>query len=384
MSTQSHHHDAATSLRRSCRQWLSRKVVLTAISLTLLLLVYRNSAYLGATALNITGSSELSLEPPSARQETIPRIVHLVQLKHSEDAQLKFSFQYFLCVYSAFLHVKPTTIFIHTDFNETEIEDAAQNGSPWTQKVLTAFPSVVKLNPVTAPTSAANGLPLERIEHKSDFVRMAQVAEHGGIYVDSDVLTLRSPEPLLRAGFRAVVGRQGDYNINNGCFLATRDSALVALMNRDMPVVFSGEWQQHSIGLITPIAERLAFVPGEVLIMDVKAFAPTGWWDESAFSLYSEAEGDGEGVGTINQVNVDTVDPIERWTNRTRGREWEMDFSGTYFLHAFKAMWGPVPRFSGITVPYVLRRRSNYALAAWPIVMQGIKDGIIDEAENSL
>lgn len=344
---------------------------------------------------NITGSpSAASSTSPddllsltaAQRQESIPNIVHLVQLKISPDAELKFSFQFFLCVYSAYLYVKPTTIFIHTDFNETEIADAAANGSPWTKKVLTALPpGVVKLNPVVAPSTAGEGgLPLQRIEHKSDFVRMEQVALHGGIYLDSDVLTLRSPAPLLNAGFKAVVGRQGDYLINNGCFLATKDSALVALMIRDMPVVFSGEWQQHSIGLITPIAERLTYVPGEVLIMDVKAFAPTGWWDESAFLLYSEVQGDGESVGTINQVNVETVDPIERWSNRTRGRDWEMDFSGTYFLHAFKAMWGPVPNFSGISVPYVLRRRSNYALAAWPIVMQGIKDGIIDEAESSV
>lgn len=390
MSTYSHHHDASTGLRRFCRQGPTRKVLVAVIILVLLVLVYRNSAYLESTAFDATGSSSSSAELSSTRPGSIPNIVHLVHLKYGEGAELKFSFQFFLCVYSAYLYIQPSTIFIHTDFNATEIEEATQNGSPWTKKVLTVFPKdVLQLNPVTAPTSASSelgdGLPLVRIEHKSDFVRMQQVAQHGGLYLDSDVLTLRSPAPLLHAGFKAVVGRQGDANINNGCFLATRDSALVALMNRDMPRVFSGEWQQHSIGLLTPLAERLAFVPGEVLIMDAKAFAPTGWWDESAFALYAEVEGDGEAVGTINQVNdVETMDPFDRWTNKTRGREWEMDFSATYFLHAFKAMWGPVPNFGGITVPYVLRRRSNYALAAWPIVMQGIKDGIIDETEDSL
>lgn len=390
--TASRQHDASTSLRRACRQWPSRKVVLTSVFLMLLLLLYRNSTYLGTNRL--VSSSSSSPPPPSASSppggpsstEDIPPIVHLVQLKPAEGAELHFSFQAFLCVYSAFLHIRPRTIFIHTDFDEGEIQAAAEHGSPWTRKVLTAFPAgVVRLNPVTAPAEASpGGLPLQRVEHRSDFVRMAQVARHGGVYLDADVLTLRSPASLLRAGFRAVVGRQGDGHVNNGCFLAAPGAALVALMVRDMPAAFTGEWQQHSIALLTPLAERLAYVPGEVLIMDAQAFAPTGWWDESAFALYAEAQGDDEAVGTVQQVNVDTLDPFERWDNRTRGRDWEMDFSGTYFLHAFKAMWGPVPNFSGINVPYVLRRRSNYALAAWPIVMQGIKDGMIDEAEDSL
>lgn len=311
--------------------------------------------------------------------------MHLVHLKIAEDAELKFSFQFFLCVYSAYLYIQPRTIFIHTDFSEAEIAHAAQNGSTWTKKVLTALPDVVKLNPVTAPTTASpGGLPIARIEHKSDFVRMDQVAQHGGIYLDSDVLTLRSPAPLQQAGFKAVVGRQGDGLVNNGCFLARDDAALIALMVRDMPVVFSGEWQQHSVGLFTQIAERVSYVPGEVLILDSKAFAPTGWWDESAFALYSELAPEGAAVNVEAQVNVATVDPIERWTNRTRDQDWEMDFSGTYFLHAFKALWGTVPNFTGISVPYVLRRRSNYALAAWPVVVQGIENGIIEETEESL
>lgn len=403
MSTQSKLDPSTTTglglLRlRACRPWLpsSRRAPVLAgvVVLLLLLVMYRShhqsgyySSYLGTDRLPSSSSSSLSSYTPAA---PIPPIVHLVHLKPHDGAALAFSFQAFLCVYAALLHIRPATLFIHTDFNDTEVRHAREHGSPWTRKVLTAFdPDVVKLNPVTAPLEASpGGLPLERIEHKSDFVRMDQVGRHGGVYLDADVLTLRSPLPLMRAGFRAVVGRQGDNLINNGCFLAAPGAALVALMRRDMPAAFSGEWQQHSVALFTPLAERLAYVPGEVLIMDAQAFAPTGWWDESAAALYGEHvdendEDKSAAVGVEKQVNVDTTDPFERWTNRTRGADWEMDFGPTYFLHAFKALWGPVPNFEGISVPYVLRRRSNYALAAWPIVMQGIKDGIIDENEES-
>lgn len=235
---------------------------------------------------------------------------------------------------------------------------------------------------------------------------MQQLALHGGIYLDWDVLTLRSPTPLLRAGFAAVVGRQVDDMLNNGCVLARKDSALVALLNREMPRAFTGELQAHSTLLLTNVAERIAYVPGEVLIMDRKAFAPTSWYFESAKELFTEHEtlnyedyeddddeeeaGEGQGketkgreVGVVPlnaQANVATVDPFARWENRTRGAEWEMDFSQTYFLHAFKA--DGIPRFDGVDVAYVLRRRSNFALAAWPLVMQAIKEGLIGETDG--
>lgn len=356
------------------RQMSVRRHVLLALAATLLLL-----GYFQDSCRNAFRSIQTTEE--DTPREGIPRVVHLVQLKPSEDAPMHFPFQSFLCVYAAYQFIKPSTIFIHTDHNQSAVDHAVAHGSSWTRKILTMFPDTIEINQVTAPAAAANGLPLVRIEHKSDFVRMEQVAIHGGIYLDWDVLTLRSPGPLLNAGFAAVVGRQIDANINNGCFMARRDSALVRLMNQDMPSVFSGEWQQHSTALITPVAERIAYIPGEVLIMDYKAFAPTSWASDSAGALFSEREASEQPVGLSQQANVDTLDPVERWNNRTKGAEWEMDFSQTYFLHAFKSMWEPLPRFEGITVPYILRRRSNYALAAWPLVMQGIKEGIIDEAD---
>lgn len=370
------HHEAITGLRRNFPQLFTRKVVLPIIVFIIILLLYLHSL--------ISDEPPLAIEDAIPQQESIPKIVHIVHLRFNENTALHFSFQFFLCVYSAYHFIQPSILYIHTDYGPEDIQKALLEGSPWTKKVLTAFPGVVQLNPVIAPVMAANGLPLIRIEHKSDFVRMEQVGLHGGIYIDSDVLTLRSPEPLLKAGFKAIVGRQGDNLVNNGCFMATTDSALVHLMNKEMPTVFSGEWQHHSSGLITSISERLVYVPGEVLIMESKAFAPTGWWDQSAFALFSEHEGEEAVVDLFTQVNVDTVDPIERWENKTRGRDWEIDFSPTYFLHAFKALWGPVPNFEGISLPYVVRRTSNYALAAWPIVAQGIRDGIIDPSETSL
>lgn len=352
----------------------ARKYAIVALAFTVLFFFYFSGvSYTYSPTLDTTSH---------ARPAGIPSIVHLVQLRPKPDSELKFSFQAFLCLYTAHHFIKPSTIFLHTDYDQDAIERASQNGSLWTRKILTAFPDTLKINPVVPPTSASNGLPLKRIEHKSDFVRMEQVAAHGGIYLDWDVLTLRSPQPLLDSGFAAVVGRQVDGNINNGCFMARSDSALVRLMNQEMPVEFTGEWQHHSTGLITPIAQRIAYVPGEVLIMDDKAFAPTSWLDGSAAALYSEQDESKAPAPAAGAVNVDTTDPMERWIHRYTKQHWELDWSQTYFLHAFKPLYTKPPRYDGISLAYVLRRKSNYAVAAYPAVMQAIEDGIIDRAAD--
>ena len=48
----------------------------------------------------------------------------------------------------------------------------------------------------------------------SDFVRLVVVAEHGGLYFDTDVELLKSPDELLRYG--AFYGFENDSNINTG------------------------------------------------------------------------------------------------------------------------------------------------------------------------
>ncbi len=48
----------------------------------------------------------------------------------------------------------------------------------------------------------------------SDFVRLAVVAEHGGLYFDTDVELLKSPEELLQYG--AFYGFENDRNVNTG------------------------------------------------------------------------------------------------------------------------------------------------------------------------
>ncbi|KAK7697409.1 hypothetical protein SLS64_013547 [Diaporthe eres] len=250
---------------------------------------------------------------------------------------------------------------------------------------------VVRLSKVTAPTKA-NGLDIKRIEHKSDFVRLDQLTLHGGIYLDWDVLTLRSLDPLIDSGFKAVVGRQSDATIMNGIILAARDAALTRIMKQETPKAFNGDWVSHSVGLITSVAQAVASIPREVLIMDPGAFAPFTWTQESVNAALERHEGDAPPVQRQDtlagrgMLSAAAVDPMPVW-ERHRAAEkkaWAHDFSDAFFFHNYFNDVENPKGFSEVTVPYVLARDSNYALAAWPIVKQGIKDGYIDENDSSV
>lgn len=331
--------------------------------------------------------------PSSGQRACIPPIVHFIQLKKDKSSDLHFSFESFLALYSAYLFIRPSVIYIHTDHTPKEITDAAQHGSSWTKRVLTAFPDAVRLNQVTAPTRA-NSLEIKRIEHKSDFVRLDQLALHGGIYLDWDVLTLRSVDPLLESGFRAVVGRQSDATVNNGIILAARDSAVVRVMRRETPRRFTGGWVEHSVNLITEVAQALAGVGGEVLIMDRGAFAPFTWTQESVNAALARHEREPVAARELDSLAdrgmsaaaAAAADPMAVWErHRVRDKKvWARDYNDAFFFHKiFNDVESP-RGYNGVSVPYILARDSNYALAAWPIVVQGIKDGYIDEHDASV
>jgi hypothetical protein len=350
--------------------------VLKAVTISLFVLL---GLLLTAALRAPDGTSQYLPRLSSNRPKPIPSVVHYTYLKKTKDSGIHFSFENFLSLYAALVYIKPTTIYIHTDHNASYINETAVTGSKWTRKIL-SHPQV-KINHVTTITHT-NGKQVENVEAKSDFVRWDIIYEFGGIYIDWDVLTLRDVRVLREAGFRNVVGRQGGGKINSGCFMSQVGSSLAYLMKRDQYKAFDGAWETHAVDLVTKISERLSRSPGEVLILDEKAMAPTGWWTESNDELFGPHND--TSIPLKPQVNDPTEDPMQLWDNKARAEDWEMDFSQTYFLHAFKSRGHDVPGFDGVSVQYILARNSNYALAAWPIVQLALKDGVLSEEDDEI
>jgi len=349
-------------------------------------------AILGITLLYfITAASTSSLLPYRIVASTstsshdyrdpIPNNVHYVQLMRDPHGSLAFQFKHFISAYAAHLYFQPDAIFIHTDATDEAIAAARSLDQPskWT-RLLFQIPKV-SVRKVIAPNTTTSGVEISRLEHKSDFVRMDAVYELGGIYLDWDVHALRDIKPLRESGFANVVGREVGDGINNGCWMSKKETDLVALFIRDAHRVFDGAWATASTQLLKRLSERLVSVPNEVLIMDRQAFAPSTWREKDIRVLYephldSAVPGNGSADGQ-NGYGTSNRSAVEQWDNQQIREDWESDYSSTYLIHAFGHPQDlHMANFTGITVPYVLSRQSNFARAVYPALRHALDSGL--------
>ncbi|KAK5043001.1 hypothetical protein LTR13_000772 [Exophiala sideris] len=289
----------------------------------------------------------------------IPNIVHYTQLLRDPDSNLTLDFEAFMSVYAASFYYKPDHIWIHTDAPESTIEQATSaDGEKWTRAV-SKIPGVSFMPVATPNYTASSGQKVEIIQHKSDFVRMEVMYN-----------------PLRTAGFRNVVGREKYNGINNGVWLSQPGTAMLDIWMLEAPKTYDGAWTSHSVLLLTKIAERLVYTPKEVLIMDVKAFAPTSWEVESVQNLFgAQPHSSADWQGHL-ALDTDILDAKQRYYHPVETKaDWQMDFSSTYAIHAFKNhQSAPIKE---ITPGDVLSRQSNFARAVYPAARHAFEAGFL-------
>ncbi|KAH6617403.1 hypothetical protein F5144DRAFT_586356 [Chaetomium tenue] len=318
----------------------------------------------------------------------IPNLVHYIWLL-ADPAVFTLNFKVFVSVYSAHLFFHPEHIYIHTDVSPSLWERAKSSGDLWTKRVLN-IPAVTPQF-ITNPQLTTTGQPIDTFGAKSDFIRAWALREHGGIYLDVDAVPLRDIKPLRNAGFANVVGGAVALHtkytgfVNTGVWLARPHSALAEVFAAAMDAFYNGVWA-ISVDILTDLAFRLQAMPGEVLVVHPRAFAPTSWEAEDQVRLFGEhavsgglVAGGGGDVRLPKELGNTCKDALawlrEREMPGGRLESWEMDFSATYVLHAFDDDWK-----GEISLDYVLARRSNYARAVYPAVWHAVKQGIISEA----
>ncbi|RYP20372.1 hypothetical protein DL765_002830 [Monosporascus sp. GIB2] len=344
-----------------------------------------------------------SNKTPSTPYENdiIPNFVHYVWLI-KDPTIFSLNFRTFLSVYSAHLYFRPERIYIHTDASESVFSRAKVAGDLWTRRVL-ALPSIT-YHFVQAPTSTAKGVAIKNLEHKTDFLRIEALRDWGGIYLDTDAVPLRDVSHLRKTGFAAVVGgavalaAHHTGFMNNGVLMTRPRNKLMDIWLAASHEVFDGRWETASIHLLTDLVYRLVAIPGEVLVLHPKAFAPISWEFEDQKRLFKPhlgtaptdagewlPDGSGGKGATLTEMENGSGTTCRDMMAYLREREedgkvekWEIDFSSTYILHAFD---GDITRISGwdheVNLRYVVARQSNYARAVYPAVLHAIKEGII-------
>ena len=366
--------------------------------------------------LETTDAASSSAASSSAAPDApIPNLVHYIWLL-ADPTVFSLDFKVFISVYSSYLFLRPDKIYFHTDVSPELWEQSKTAGDVWTQRVL-AVPGVTPKY-ITNPTVTTKGVPIDTFGAKSDFIRADALREFGGVYLDVDAVPLRDLAPLRRAGFASVVGgatalepKHTGY-VNTGVWLARPHSALVEVFREAMDAYYNGVWA-ISVEILTDLAYRLHAIPGEVLIMNPRAFAPASFELDDQFRLFqphpdgssSSADslvglenaahqpvGKGKELGAIqfkdrplHETCVDALTWLGERERAGRMETWEMDFSATYVLHAFDDDSHRVKGFDGkITLPYVLARQSNYARAVYPAIFHALQEGILPAEEVNL
>jgi hypothetical protein len=235
---------------------------------------------------------------------------------------------------------------------------------------------------VSAPTHAGNGAEIDRIEHKSDFVRVQAIRKFGGTYIDFDAHPLRDIKILRESGFGAIGGRQLGGQVNSGIFMSKKGSKMINLWAEVMHQVYNGGWTTHSNEVITRVGEQLVAQPGEMLIMEREAFAPGSWEREDSIQLF---EVHNDTISNLKGITAGALlpsfdDDLPETGNSMASPSWATNWSRTYLLHAFKPerSGASVYGFDGITPRYVLERRSNFARAVYPIAKILYDRGLIE------
>lgn len=314
--------------------------------------------------------------------EKIPNIAHFTYILRDPAADFNFQFSHYLSVYAAWYFDRPHSIYLSTNANNESITRAMDGRSGKWNKGIFNMPGM-KINRVIVPKRAKNGVRIQDMEHKSDFVRVKAMHELGGVYRDFDVHTLRPLKPLLQSGFSAVVGRANTGIVNSGIFLSAAGGNFISMWMQDMHKDFDGSWARHSDGTITRLCGRLVRHPAEVLIMERDAFAPGGWYPEAYTELFENHGNMRSNLDTIKQGDALPLHEekfAERWNHPDRFADWEKDYSSTYLLHAFSPVRSgfKVEGFDHITPRYVLERKSNYARATYPVAKIMYDQGLIE------
>lgn len=329
-----------------------------------------------------SGSTESSEEIPN-----IVHFAHLIRPNATGGKEITFQFRHFVAIYSAYYHLNPTTIYIHTDAAPSEIANVKSSTNKYT-RIIANLPSVV-FNHETIDDVTVKGFEVKLIPAKSDFLRTRVMRNWGGIYLDSDAYVIRDLTPLRKAGFKNVVGRQVDKKVACGTFLSVPGSDMVTAYNELQPLVFNGEWTPHSVDLMTALAYDFSVRDKEVLILEHEAFFPGGWTPKDLEIMYKMNPKD---EGTVGNKAPPWESPRTQIDEYVKGfklktdKAWKYDWRTSYVIHGWgSGIHGDILKnfgdYGGITPKYVLGRNSNFGRAVYEAIKNAVDTGII-EADN--
>lgn len=265
-----------------------------------------------------------------------------------------FSLIHYLAVRTAWKVHRPERILFH---------HTAEPDGPWWER---ARP-MVKLNRV-APVTEVFGNPVRYPAHQADVIRLRMLREHGGIYLDLDVISINPLEPLRRHAF--VMGIEPGVGLCNAVILAQADAPFLRAWLDAYRDFDARQWNRHSVLLPWQLAQRM---PEAIHVEAPYAFFYPSHNDPVHRYLWGERPGLGAlAVRLGKNVVKSALLQLRGERNAAlqaqygnfhalRGADWHFARLGrAYCLHLWEGVWGR-RYLDRVDAGYLLNDRSQFA-----------------------
>jgi len=94
------------------------------------------------------------------------------------------------------------------------------------------------------------GYKLPWIEHSSDLLRLQTIFDNGGIYLDTDIIVLRSFSPLLVS--ETVLGRETSFGLGSGIIVARPQAPFICMWRQGYRTYIPWPWNWANYAVWTP------------------------------------------------------------------------------------------------------------------------------------
>lgn len=136
----------------------------------------------------------------------VPNIVHYIL--YGDEM---FTFLHYLSFKSSDRFIRPKYLFVHGDY------DIGADHGYWWRKMLDDVPNVYYVR--RPNVKSIQGRKPRSVEHAADIVRLHIIKENGGIYLDTDVIVLKSFDPL-REKYALTLGHSYPEALANGIIIS--------------------------------------------------------------------------------------------------------------------------------------------------------------------
>ena len=170
----------------------------------------------------------------------VPKKVHYLWIYSRKDCFFKF--HYFMSFLSAYKYIKPEEIIIWYENLPC---------GKWWNETKSRIP-ILKLIHRLSPQTVF-GQPIRVPEHKADVARLDILLKHGGIYLDLDMIALKSWDPLLY--YNTTLGAETDYDLANGVIISIKNASFLRIWKDSYHDFRDKHWGWNSVVMAYRLAK---------------------------------------------------------------------------------------------------------------------------------